>query len=82
MEKLEIGTIVEFCYGMNNYKYEIIRNDIKSKKVEKLFFGKDDNGNILNTATGNFDYVLAEYNPKGEFVRNITCAENDINKRV
>lgn len=82
MEKLEIGTVVEYCYGQGNFKYEIIRNEIKDNKVENLFFGKDDNGNILHTATGNFDYVLAEYDAKGEFLKNITCSEDDINKRA
>jgi len=36
MEKLEIGTIVNYCFEEIDNKYEVIRNQIDNNKV-KLF---------------------------------------------
>ena len=82
MTKLAIGTDVTYHFGRDRFKYEIVRNSATDNKVDGLYFGKDSNGNILSIATGIFDYVLAEYNEHGDFVRNLACKQGDIEKRT
>lgn len=60
-----------------------MKNEILNNKVEGLYyFGEDDNGNKLQTVSGNFDYILAEYDKNRDFIKNIPCRQNQIKELI
>ncbi len=74
---------IVFYYNGNskNSVYEIMLSKSDTKIVDSNFiFGWDNHGNPMGSFYGKFDFILAEYDKNGQFIKNIACLKEEVSK--